>query len=108
MGKLEKIKWLVNNQIPCTKCIQSSSCCGCLNYYDWKAKFDDATKKEAYNVITVISLKKGLEKYKATISEEVKKHLIFKRRDLSPSFFIIFCPKSYETSYRHPRRGFSY
>ena len=78
MDKLEKIKWLVNNPNPCTKCIQSSSCCDCLNYYDWKSKLDelnidDATKKEAYNVSTVISLKKGLEKYKATISEEVKK-----------------------------------
>ena len=78
MDRLEKIKWLVNNQNPCTKCIQSSSCCGCLNYYDWKAKFyklniDDTTKKEAYNVSEVISLKKDLEKYKATISEEVKK-----------------------------------
>lgn len=77
MDKLEKIKWLVNNPSPCTKCIQSSSCCGCLNYYDWKAKFnelniDDATKKEAYNVSAVISLKKGLEKYKETISQEVK------------------------------------
>lgn len=60
-----------------TKCIQSSSCCGCLNYYDWKAKvdelnIDDATKKEAYNVSTVISLKKDLEKYMPNISEEVK------------------------------------
>ena len=69
---------MVNNQIPCTKCIQSSSCCGCPAYTKWKTKFDelnidDATKKEAYNVSTVISLKKGLEKYKATISEEVKK-----------------------------------
>ena len=78
MDRLEKIKWLVNNQNPCVKCIQSSSCCGCLNYYEWKAKFDelnidDDTKKEAYNVSTVISLKKGVEKYKATISEEVKK-----------------------------------
>lgn len=56
---------------------KSSSCCGCPNYYDWKAKFnelniDDATKKEAYNVSAVISLKKGLEKYKETISQEVK------------------------------------
>ena len=78
MDKLEKIKWLVNNPNPCTKCIQSSSCCGCHNYYKWKSKIyelniDDATKKEAYNVSTVISLKKGVEKYKATISEEVKK-----------------------------------
>ena len=78
MDRLEKIKWLVNNPSPCTKCIQSSSCCGCLNYHDWKAKFnelniDDATKKEAYNVSAVISLKKGLEKYKETISQEVKK-----------------------------------
>ena len=78
MDKLEKIKWLVNNPNPCTKCIQSYSCCGCLNYYEWKSKvdeltIDDATKKEAYNVSTVISLKKGVEKYKATISEEVKK-----------------------------------
>ena len=78
MDRLEKIKWLVNNPNPCTKCIQSSSCCGCLNYYEWKSKvdeltIDDATKKEAYNVSTVISLKKGVEKYKATISEEVKK-----------------------------------
>ena len=50
MDRLEKIKWLVNNPNPCTKCIQSSSCCGCLNYYDWKSKLDelnidDATKK---------------------------------------------------------------
>ena len=78
MDRLEKIKWLVNNPNPCTKCIQSSSCCGCPNYYDWKSKFDELnidndTKKEAYNVSTVISLKKGVEKYKATISEEVKK-----------------------------------
>lgn len=78
MDKLEKIKWLVNNPNPCTKCIQSSSCCGCLNYYEWKSKVDEltidnATKKEAYSVSTVISLKKGVEKYKATISEEVKK-----------------------------------
>ena len=78
MDRLEKIKWLVNNPNPCTKCIQSSSCCGCLNYYEWKAKFDvlnidDATKKEAYNVSTVMSLKRGVEKYKATISDEVKK-----------------------------------
>ena len=77
MDRLEKIKWLVNNPSPCTKCIQSSSCCGCLNYYDWKAKFnelniDDDTKKEAYNVSAAISLKKGLEKYKETISQEVK------------------------------------
>ena len=78
MDRLEKIKWLVNNQNPCVKCIQSSSCCDCPNYYEWKSKvdeltIDDATKKEAYNVSTVISLKKGLEKYKAIISEEVKK-----------------------------------
>lgn len=50
MDRLEKIKWLVNNPNPCAKCIQSSSCCGCLNYYDWKTKFDklnidDTTKK---------------------------------------------------------------
>ena len=73
MDRLEKIKWLVNNQNPCTKCIQSSSCCGCLNYYDWKAKvdelnIDDATKKEAYNVREALSIKKYLE----NISEEVK------------------------------------
>ena len=78
MDRLEKIKWLVNNPNPCTKCIQSYYCCGCINYYEWKSKvdeltIDDATKKEAYNVSTVISLKKGVEKYKATISEEVKK-----------------------------------
>lgn len=75
MDRLEKIKWLVNNPNPCAKCIQSSSCCGCLNYYEWKTKFDvdDTTKKEAYNVSAVISLKKDLEKHMLNISEEAKK-----------------------------------
>ena len=78
MDKLEKIKWLVNNPNPCAKCIHSSSCCGCPNYYEWKAKFDklnidDTTKKEAYNVSAVISLKKDLEKHMLNISEEAKK-----------------------------------
>ena len=66
MDRLEKIKWLVNNQNPCVKCIQSSSCCGCLNYYEWKVKFDelnidDDTDGEAYNVREALCLKKDLE-----------------------------------------------
>lgn len=74
MDRLEKIKWLVNNPNPCDKCIQSSSCCGCQNYFEWKAKFDklniDAnTKEEAYNVRKALSFKKYLE----NISEEAKK-----------------------------------
>ena len=83
MNRIEKIKWFVNNQIPCTKCCHSSCghssyCCGCPAYIKWKTKFDefnidDITYEEAYNVSTVISLKKEIEKYMPTISEEVKK-----------------------------------
>ena len=71
MDRLEKIKWLVNNPNPCSKCGMSSSCCGCPKYYEWKPKFDidDTIKEEAYNVRKALSLKKYLE----NISEEVKK-----------------------------------
>lgn len=78
MDKLEKIKWLVNNPNPCTKCGHSSYCCGCPAYTKWKTKFDelnidDITYEEARNVKMVLSLKKDLEKYMPNISEEVKK-----------------------------------
>ena len=78
MNRLEKIKWLVNNPNPCIKCGQSSYCCGCHNYYEWKAKFDELnvdniTEEEAHNVSTVLCLKKDLEKHMSNISEEVKK-----------------------------------
>lgn len=77
MDRLEKIKWLVNNQNPCTKCSNSSYCCGCPAYTKWKEKFDeldidDATYEETRNVIMAIKLKKDLEKHMSNISEEVK------------------------------------
>lgn len=69
---------MLNNQNPCTKCGHSSYCCGCPAYTKWKTTFnefniDDITYEEAYNVSTVISLKKEIEKYMPNISEEVKK-----------------------------------
>ena len=78
MDRLEKIKWLVNNQIPCTKCGHSSYCCGCPAYTKWKTKFDklnidDTIYEEARNVKMVLSIKKDLEKHMLNISEEAKK-----------------------------------
>lgn len=78
MDKLEKIKWVVNNQNPCTKCGHSSYCCGCPAHTEWVSKFDslnidDATYEEARSVKMVLSLKKDLEKRMSNISEEVKK-----------------------------------
>ena len=78
MNRLEKIKWLVNNPNPCFKCSYRGFCCGCHLYYEWKAGFDklnidNITNEEAYNVSTVISLKKEIEKHMLNISEEVKK-----------------------------------
>lgn len=78
MDRLEKIKWLVNNSIPCTKCGHSSYCCGCPAYTKWKTKFDelaidDTIYEEARNVKMVLSIKKDLEKHMPNISDEVKK-----------------------------------
>ena len=78
VDRLEKIKWLVNNQNPCIKCGMSSYCGGCFDHFKWKEKFDELnidniTNEEAHNVSTVLCLKKDLEKHMLNISEEVKK-----------------------------------
>lgn len=81
LDRLEKIKWLVNNPNPCSKCSMSSYYCDCLNHFRWKEMFDElnidyTTEEEANSVREVFCLKKDLEKHMQNISEEVKKEFM--------------------------------